>query len=71
MIIKDEKVQDYDLIETPENVELQRRLAGIGSRFIAGFLDNLLIVLMYLVLFILLASHEMQWFSSYLKKNLW
>jgi uncharacterized RDD family membrane protein YckC len=46
-------VQDYDLIETPENVELQRRLAGIGSRFMAGFLDNLLIILMYLVLFIL------------------
>lgn len=47
-------MQDFDLIETPENVELQRRLAGIGSRFIAGFLDNLLIALMYLVLFILL-----------------
>ncbi|MCP4261903.1 MAG: RDD family protein [Planctomycetes bacterium] len=56
MIIKDEKVQDFDLIETPENVELQRRLAGIGSRFIAGFLDNLLIVLMYFVLFILLLA---------------
>lgn len=53
-IDKGEKVQDFDLIETPENVELQRRLAGIGSRFIAGFLDNLLIVLMYLVVFILL-----------------
>jgi uncharacterized RDD family membrane protein YckC len=47
-------MQDFDLIETPENVELQRRLAGIGSRFIAGFLDNLLIVLMYVVLFLLL-----------------
>jgi uncharacterized RDD family membrane protein YckC len=46
-------VQDFDLIETPENVELQRSLAGIGSRFIAGFLDSLLIVLMYLVLFLL------------------
>jgi uncharacterized RDD family membrane protein YckC len=47
-------VQDFDLIETPENVELQRSLSGIGSRFIAGFLDNLLIALMYLVLFVLL-----------------
>ncbi len=47
-------MEDFDLIETPENVELQRRLAGIGSRFIAGLLDNLLIALMYLVLFILL-----------------
>lgn len=49
-------MQDYDLIETPENVELQRRLAGIGSRFIAGFLDNLLIALIYIVLFILLLA---------------
>lgn len=47
-------MQDFDLIETPENVELQRRLAGIGSRFLAGFLDNLLIALMYFILFILL-----------------
>ena len=45
-------MQDYDFIETPENVELERRLAGIGSRFIAGLLDNLLIVLMYLLLFV-------------------
>jgi len=47
-------VQDFDLIETPENVELERSLAGIGSRFIAGLLDNLLIALMYLILFVLL-----------------
>lgn len=46
-------MQDFDLIETPENVELRRCLAGIGSRFIAGFLDNLLIFLMYLFLFLL------------------
>ena len=42
-------VLDVDLIETPENVELQRRLAGIGSRFIAGLLD-ILIVLAGLIL---------------------
>ncbi len=47
-------MQDFDLIETPENVELQRCLAGIGSRFIAGFLDNLLIASLYLILFVLL-----------------
>ena len=46
-------MQDFDLIETPENVELRRSLAGIGSRFIAGCLDNLLILLMYLFLFLL------------------
>ncbi len=42
---------DFDIIETPENVNLQRRLAGIGSRFLAGLLDTLLIVLFYLILF--------------------
>jgi uncharacterized RDD family membrane protein YckC len=46
-------VQDFELIETPENVELRRSLAGIGSRFIAGFLDSLIIILMYLILFLL------------------
>lgn len=47
-------MQDFDLIETPENVELQRCLAGIGSRFIAGLLDNFLIASIYLILFVLL-----------------
>jgi uncharacterized RDD family membrane protein YckC len=37
-------MQDFDVIETPENVELERRLAGIGSRFIAGLLDNLILL---------------------------
>lgn len=46
-------MQDFDIIETPENVELQRRLAGIGSRFIAGLMDTLLITLMYIVLLLL------------------
>lgn len=41
---------EVDLIETPENVELQRRLAGIGSRFIAGLLDTLILIGIYLVL---------------------
>ena len=41
---------ELDFIETPENVELQRRLAGIGTRFIAGLIDTLWLVLIYLVL---------------------
>lgn len=45
---------DFDVIETPENVELQRRLAGIGSRFVAGFVDVCVIVGIYLLLFIIL-----------------
>jgi uncharacterized RDD family membrane protein YckC len=46
-------MQDFDFIETPENVELQRKLAGIGTRFIAGLLDNLIIFAIFLVLFLL------------------
>ena len=41
---------DYDIIETPENVELERRLTGIGTRFIAGLVDSLII---YVTLFFL------------------
>ena len=47
-------MEDYDIIETPENVNLHRRLAGIGSRFLAGLLDTLLIAGLYAVLVILL-----------------
>ena len=47
-------MEEFDFIETPENVELQRRLAGVGSRFLAGLLDILVISLIYVVLFILL-----------------
>jgi uncharacterized RDD family membrane protein YckC len=36
-------VDVLDLIETPENVELEQRLAGIGSRFIAGLVDGLIL----------------------------
>ena len=43
---------ELDFIETPENVELQRRLAGIGTRFLAGFVDSLWLLLIYLVLIV-------------------
>ena len=33
-------MEDYDLIETPENVEIEQRLAGLGSRFIAALADE-------------------------------
>jgi len=46
-------MQDFDFIETPENVELQRKLAGIGTRFIAGLLDNLILFVIFLILGIL------------------
>lgn len=41
---------EIDQIETPENVQLERRLAGIGSRFIAGLVDNLILAGFYLVM---------------------
>jgi len=47
-------VIDRDLIETPENVELERRLSGIGSRFIAGVVDTLILVGALLVLLAML-----------------
>lgn len=43
---------EYDKIETPQNVELTRPLAGIGSRMMAGFADNIIIFLIYLLLFL-------------------
>ena len=46
-------MQEFDRIETPENVELERRLAGIGTRFIAGLLDNLIIAGIFIVLYLL------------------
>jgi len=42
-------IEELDIIETPENVDLQRRLAGIGSRFLAGLLDAVLIIGMLMV----------------------
>lgn len=46
-------MEDFDLIETPENVELQRRLAGLGSRFTAGVLDSLYMFLVFVGLFLM------------------
>lgn len=41
---------EFDIIETPENVEFQQRLAGIGSRFMAGLIDNLILLAVYAIL---------------------
>jgi uncharacterized RDD family membrane protein YckC len=45
-------MDEFDIIETPENVDLQRRLAGIGSRFAAGLIDHLLIAFMVATLIV-------------------
>ena len=40
------------LVVTPENIEIEYELAGIGSRFLANFLDSLLQTAIYLGLWI-------------------
>lgn len=47
-------LQEYELIETPENVELTQRLAGIGTRLLAGIMDTFIIVGVLLLLVIIL-----------------
>ncbi len=47
-------MQDFDVIETPENVELEQRLAGMGSRFIAGLIDTLVIIVVLLLAMLVL-----------------
>jgi len=54
--------EELDIIETPENVDLQRRLAGIGSRFLAGLLDSLLIVGLLLVPALIVLMFNLQTF---------
>lgn len=49
-------MQDYDFIETPENVILQRRLAGIGTRLMAGLVDHLIIAGLFLVLTLMFSA---------------
>jgi uncharacterized RDD family membrane protein YckC len=44
---------DTDFIETPENVMLERELAGIGLRFVACFIDYLVIAIIDFSLFLL------------------
>jgi len=44
---------DKLIIDTPEQVHLEFVLAGIGSRFMAVFLDILIETILYLVLFLL------------------
>lgn len=43
--------EDYRLL-TPENVELQYPLAGVGSRILAGFVDYVILTLGQVVLFV-------------------
>ena len=41
------------LVVTPENIEIEYELAGIGSRFLANLLDSLFQLAIYLGLWII------------------
>ena len=41
--------------ETPENIELSFSVAGLGTRFMAWFVDNLLMFVVMVIVFVLLA----------------
>jgi uncharacterized RDD family membrane protein YckC len=45
---------DQYVLETPENIEVEFQLAGLGSRFCAMLIDTLWIALMVFLLFLLL-----------------
>lgn len=48
-------MSDAIRFETPENIELSFTIAGLGTRFMAWFVDNLLMTLFLFVLIVLLA----------------
>lgn len=60
-------MQEAEIIETPENVELRIPLAGMGSRLLAGLVDHLLLVLLYIVLFfglvLVLSLNPLDWIT--------
>jgi len=58
-------MQEFDYIETPENVELQRSLAGIGSRFCAGLLDALILIALLSVMALMLILMSLLSLSSF------
>lgn len=48
-------MSDAVRFETPENIELSFTIAGLGTRFMAWFADNLLMLIAMFLLFVLLA----------------
>jgi len=56
---------DKLIIDTPEQVHLEFVLAGIGSRFMAAFLDALIQLAVYLLLFVVYAIARIEAFGSY------
>ncbi len=60
---------EVDRIETPENVYLERDLAGIGLRFISCLIDFLLIFLISLVLGVVISIAMKQWPDELLRSR--
>jgi uncharacterized RDD family membrane protein YckC len=61
--------QDIDTIETPENVYLERELAGIGSRFAACFVDYLMIFLMMLAVWVIMSIAAQEWPDEFVQRR--
>lgn len=57
---------EFDVIETAENVDLQRRLAGIGSRLLAGVRDGLLLLAGYIVILLILWAASLEAITGWL-----
>ena len=61
---------EKDIIETPENVYLERELGGIGSRFAAFFMDYLLLTLAGIALVIVMSIFTQVWPDELLRSGL-
>jgi uncharacterized RDD family membrane protein YckC len=64
-------VDELNVTETPENVELRQRLCGIGTRFIAGFVDNMIILGILLLVFIIMIAAGSFGLSDLLTPRRW
>lgn len=65
-------MQEFDTIETPENVELELPLAGIGSRFIAGLIDKLILgSVMFVVVLIAVLAGGTATLASVFEAGVW
>ena len=48
------QAEEFLSIDTPENVVFGYEIAGIGSRFMAAFVDTILFVILQLVVYIVM-----------------
>ena len=60
---------DQYTLETPENIQVQFELAGLGTRFCAMFVDSLLLGVITVVLLIFMAIIDLSVFSVFESKG--